>query len=145
MRPHPRQSRQHVLQLRQLHLHLRLARSRARRENIEYQLGAVHHPLTGGVLDVLALCRRELVVEHDERGIGGRDFFAQLVDLALSQIGRRVGLVDLLRHFADDDSAGGVDEPLELLEMLSYLVPRVRPLAWRPDEDCSLDRGRQLN
>jgi hypothetical protein len=29
--------------------------------------------------------------------------------------------------------------------MLGYLMSRVRPLAWRPDEDCSLDRGRQLN
>ena len=96
-----------------------------------------------GALDLLAL------VAHS-RGVADElvftlFFFAQLIDLSLPQIRRRIRLVDLLGHFADDDSAGGVDEPLELLEMLPYVVPGVGPLAWRPDEDRSLDRGRQLN
>ena len=145
MRPHPRQPRQHVLQLRQLHLHLRLARSRARREDVQNKLGPIHHPLAGGVLDVLALRRRQFVVEHHQRCVGRRDLLAQLLDLALPQVRRRIGLVDLLRHVADDVSAGGVDETLQLLEMLPDLVPRIRPLAWRSDEDRSLDGCRQFD
>jgi hypothetical protein len=67
VRPHPLQPRQHVLQLRQFHLHLRLAGPRARREDVEDQLRAVHHPRLQRLLEVLALRRRQLLVEDDER------------------------------------------------------------------------------
>src|SRR4030095_14364269 len=64
VRPHTRQARQHVLELRQLDLELGFPRSRSRRENVEDQLGAIHHALAGGVLDVLPLSRSELIVEN---------------------------------------------------------------------------------
>jgi hypothetical protein len=50
-----------------------------------------------------------------------------------------------LRDLADHDAAGGVDETLQLLEMLPDLVPRVRPLAWRSDKNGSLDGSRQFD
>src|SRR5690606_21148628 len=56
VRPHALQSREHVLQLRQLDLHLRFRRARTRREDVEDQLGAVHHPRLQRVLEILALC-----------------------------------------------------------------------------------------
>src|SRR6185437_10723429 len=80
--PHSSEARQHVLELRELHLHLGLARSRARREDIEDELGAVHHAAADRVLDVLALRRRQLVVEDDERRAVFLYAIAQLVDLA---------------------------------------------------------------
>jgi hypothetical protein len=55
VRPHPRQPGQHVLQLRKLDLHLRLARAGARGEDVEDELRAVHHALADGVLEVLPL------------------------------------------------------------------------------------------
>ncbi len=143
--PHAHQAWQHVLKLRQLHLHLRLARPRARREDVEYQLGAIHHALAGRVLDVLALRRRQLVVEHDQRRVLVVDDQAQLLDLSLPQVGRRIRLVDLLGNFADYEAARGIHEALQLLEMLVHLVLRVRPFARGPDEYRSLDRGLQLN
>jgi hypothetical protein len=66
VRPHPGQSRQHVLELRQLHLHLRFGGPCPNREDVENELGAIHHSLGGRVLDVLALARAQLVVEDDE-------------------------------------------------------------------------------
>src|SRR5690606_675271 len=39
VRPHPLQPRQHVLELRELDLHLRLGRARTRREDVQDELG----------------------------------------------------------------------------------------------------------
>ena len=44
--------------------------------------------------------------------------FAQLLDLALAEVRRRVGAVELLRERADDLGAGGVGEPLQLVQVL---------------------------
>ena len=41
--PHPRQSRQQILQLRQLDLQAAFATARALRKNVENQLGAIEH------------------------------------------------------------------------------------------------------
>ena len=44
VRPHARQPRQQILELRKLHLELGLAATRPCREDVENDLGAVHHP-----------------------------------------------------------------------------------------------------
>ena len=127
--PHARQPRQHVLELRELHLHLRFARARARGEDVEDQLGAVHHALADRVLDVLALRRRQLVVE-DARATPSvsLDAVAQLLDLALAEVGAGMRAVDLLRELAHDGRAGGVGELRELSQMVVDETPRARPL-----------------
>jgi hypothetical protein len=139
VRPHARQTRQHVFELRELDLELGLARPRARREDVEDQFGAIHDALASGVLDVLALRRRELVVEDDERRALLVDECPELVDLSLAEIGRRVRPIDLLRDAADDDRTGGVRELLQLLQMLVQVVTRRRPLPRRADEQGALD------
>ena len=48
-------ARQQVLELRQLHLHLRFGGARAGGKDVEDQLGAVHYPRADVVLEVLAL------------------------------------------------------------------------------------------
>jgi hypothetical protein len=133
------------LQLRQLDLHLGFTRARTRREDVENQLGAVHYPLARRVFDVLALRWRKLVVEDDQRRVPGGDLLAQLVDFSLAEVGGGIRLVDLLSNFTDDDCARGIDEALELFEMLANLMPRVRSLARRANQNRALDRRAQLD
>ena len=113
--PHARESRQHVLELRELHLHLRFAvRARVAKMSRISSARSID-ARADRVLDVLALAGRQLVVEDDERRLLRLDGLAQLLDLALAEVGARMRTVDLLRQFADDDRAGGVRELGELL------------------------------
>jgi hypothetical protein len=118
VRPHARQPRQHVLQLRELHLELGLVRPRARGEDVEDQLGPVHHPDADRLLHVLPLRGAQLVVEQDERRVEVARLVAQLVELALAEVGGRVRAVELLGERAHDVGAGGVRQAGELLEVL---------------------------
>jgi hypothetical protein len=145
VRPHSRETRQHVLELGELDLKPRFAGSRPRREYIEDQLGPVHHALAGGVLDVLALGRRQLIVENNEGRILGVDERPELLDLSLPQVGSGVGPIDLLCDAPDDNGTSGVDELLELLEMLIEIVARRRSFARRADKQGALDRRREGN
>ena len=89
------ETRQHVLHLRRRHLQLRLARARALRKDDEDEHCPIEHLhllatcLGEHVLDVAALGRRELLVEddcaHAHRFHQSRD----LVELALTDEGRR--------------------------------------------------------
>jgi len=143
VRPHSRESRQHVLELGELDLELGFAGPRPRCEDIEDQLGAVHHTLAGSVLDVFPLRWGQLIVEDDERRILRVDERPELLDLSLPQVGRGVGSIDLLRDGSDDDGTSGIDELLELLEVLIEIVARGRPFARRADKEGALDRRRE--
>ena len=145
VRPHARETRQHVLELGELDLQLGFAGPRSRGEDVEDQLRPVHHALARGVLDVLALGRPQLIVENDERRILRVDDGPELLDLSLSQVGRGVGPIDLLCDASDDDGTSRVDELLELLEMLIQIVARRRSLARRADKQGALDRRRESN
>jgi len=138
--PHARKARQRVLELRQFDLHLRLARPRAHREDVENQLGAVHHAAADRVLDVLALAGTQLVVEDDERRAGLADLVAQLLDLSGTEVRAGVRPVDLLDQVADDDCAGRIGELLELTKVLADGAASARPLERRADEQRPLDR-----
>jgi hypothetical protein len=129
--------------LRELDLQLGFARARARREDVENQLGAIHHALAGRILDVLALRRCELVIEDDERCVHLFDERAELVDLPFAEIRRRIRSVDLLRDAADDDRARRIDELLELLEMLVDVMARRCAFSRRANEQCPLERSRE--
>jgi hypothetical protein len=54
-----------------------------------------------------------------------------------------VRAVELLGEPADDDRAGGVRQPLELVEVLVEVVAGGRPLERRPDEQRALDGRRE--
>ena len=137
--PHPRQPRQHVLELRQLDLHLGFGGSSANREDVEDQLGAIHHPRAGRILDVLALARAQLVVENDQRRLSGARQFTKLVDLALAEVGPGVRAVDLLHEPADDLRSRGIGKLGQLLEMLVGGAPRAGPLPGCSDENGPFD------
>ena len=65
---------------------------------------------------------------------------AQLVDLALAEVGARMRAVDLLHHLADDDRAGRVRELGELAQVLVDGLSRARPLERHAHEERPLDR-----
>ena len=58
-----------LLEARQLHLQLALVGLRALREDFQDHLGAIEHAQLQFLFDVSLLRRRQLVVEHDERGV----------------------------------------------------------------------------
>jgi hypothetical protein len=97
------------------------------------------------LLELRALDRREVLVEQHQRRARGGERVLQLFDLALAQVevGRR--RVDALDDPADDLRAGGVREPLELLEMLIDMDRVVRPLAGSADKKGALNRGLDIN
>ena len=66
VRPHPGKPRQYVLVLRELDLELPLLCSGPSREYVEYQAAAVDDAHFSVLLERPGLCRRQIVVEHDE-------------------------------------------------------------------------------
>lgn len=126
------------MQLRELDLHLRLARAGTRREDVENELRTVHHAPADGVLEVLPLRRRELVIEDGDRRVGAANELGELVNLAAAEICRRMRAVELLRELADNCRAGGVGEEGQLAEVLAGRVAVWRALERGADEDDAL-------
>ena len=131
MGPQLGQARQHVLDLCQLHLHPSLTGAGVVGEDVEDQFGAVDdrhlaciarfvglrlHAVEN-LLDVAALGRREVVVEHDEGGLGLLHRPEQFLELALADQRARSRPVAALAHFSVDSAAGGLDQALELFEI----------------------------
>ena len=104
--PHAREARQRVFELGELHLHARLGAARPHREDVQNEFGAVDHALAHLLLEVLALRGGKLVVEDHDGRAGVRDERLELIQLAAADVGGGVGLVELLRQFADDARAG---------------------------------------
>ena len=76
------QPRQHVLELRQLHLQLALAGAGVAGKNVEDELGAVEHAARQRGLEVAKLCGRKVVIEEDQVGLGGGGYAGNLLNLA---------------------------------------------------------------
>ena len=126
VRPHPREPRQHVLQLRQLHLHPRLRGARARGEDVQDQLRTVHDPRADELLQVLALRRRELLVEDHQGGPALLHPVAQLLRLPLPHVEPRVRRVQPLRQGAHHLRSGGVGQPPSSVQVLLHGPERHR-------------------
>ena len=62
--PHASQSRQKILQLRELDLQPALAAAGALRENVENQLGAIEHLAREQILQVASLSGGKFVIEN---------------------------------------------------------------------------------
>ena len=138
--PHAREPRQQVLELRELDLELGFVAARARREDVEDDLGAVHDAHAETLFELDALHRRERFVEQDQRRAGGGQLALQRFDLALAEIEVGSGSVDPLDGPADDLRPGGIGEPLELLQMFIDVHRVVRAFSGCPNEIGSLDR-----
>ena len=106
VRPHPGQSRQDVLQLRHLDLHLAFARACALGEDVEDQRGSIQHLTVKDPLQVAGLRRTQFVIK-DHRV--HHPLFGQLgkfTGLAFTNEGGDMRSVELLRAFADDGGPG---------------------------------------
>ena len=90
------QTRQHIFELRQLHLELALTAARTQRENIEYQRGAVDHAHIGRLFHILYLCGRQLAVRHDQVDLLLTAQLGHLRQFAAAHIGGALGLWELL-------------------------------------------------
>ena len=126
MLPHAAHARQVVLELRELDLELSLGADGVLGEDVEDQLRAVDDARLERVLEVPLLRRVELVV--DEQHLGARLLVRalQLLELALADVGARVGPRAVLDELADRLDARG---PRELRAARRAPRRRRRPAA----------------
>src|SRR5713101_4529365 len=143
--PHARQARQQILELRQLDLQLRFVAARARREDVENDLGAVHDAHAEAFLQFHALYWRETFIEKQQGCICIFQIFSERFDLALPQIEVWGWGIDTLDGLADDLRSGRIGKPLQLLEVLVHVQRIIGPLAWGTDEKRALYRRLDLN
>ena len=112
----PRQPRQQILQLRQLHLQLPFTGARMAGKDIEDQLRAANHPHMHNVFNVSLLRGRKIVIKDDELGPRrtrrGRYFF----QLALADDGGRIRLVFRLQELARHLAAGTESQLAQLIQ-----------------------------
>ena len=116
VRPHPLQARHGVLMLGQFDRQPGLIRLRAAGENVEDQLRPVQHLHPGRLLEVPGLGRRQIVVEDDHVGVGGRDHRHQLVELPFAEVTRGVGRLAALGQASRHADAGRYRQPLQLVQ-----------------------------
>ena len=107
---------QPVAQQGQLHLRLALLAVGVLGEDVEDHRGAVDGRAPEELLEVALLGRGELVVEHHGVAVGLEGDLAQLLGLALADVGGRVGRGAALHEARHLVGAGGVDELRELVE-----------------------------
>lgn len=116
VRPHPHQAGQHVLQLRQFHLHARLMRAGVAAEDLQDQLGAVHHHDLQRLLHLGALGGRQVVVEDHHVRAADEHFSPRLLELARADEGAGVDPRTRLHHFAHHLAAHAGRQVAQLLQ-----------------------------
>src|SRR5438876_3956588 len=139
--PHARQTRQQILELRQLHLQLRLVTARPRGEDVENHLGAVHHAHAETLLQFDALDGGETLIEEHQGCIGILQIFGERLDLALPEIEVGSRRVDALDGLTNHLGSGRIGETLQFLQVLIDMHRFVRTFTRRPNKKGTLDRG----
>ena len=117
--PAAAQAGEPVAQERQLHLRLALGTARVLGEDVEDHRRPVDGGATEQLLQVPVLRRRQLVVEDDGVGVEAVAQGGDLLRLAATDEGRRVGRVAPLHDSPDDVGAGAVHQPGELVQLLA--------------------------
>ncbi len=125
------QSRQHVLHLRERDLRLALAGLGVLGEDVQDQGRPVDDLDLDHVLQVDQLARGELTVADHGVGAAGGDDVAQVLGLAGTDVGGRVGLVTALDHAVQHLGAGRLGQGGEL----GHRVLRLLQGAVGPDPD----------
>jgi hypothetical protein len=127
----------HVVQLGELDLCLALAGLGVLGEDVQDQRGAVHHLHLDPVLEVPELARRQLTVEDHGVRAGGLHDVAEAVDLAASDVRRRVGALPALVERVEHRGPGRLGEQGELGHRVLGVLHRA--LGPHPDEDHALE------
>ncbi len=110
VRPHAREAREEVLELREFDLESAFAGAGALSEDVENELSAVEHLARGEFLEIAALRGREFVVENDGGRVLCPALAGDLLGLALADVIGRGRLFELLDDGIDDLRAGGGGE-----------------------------------
>src|SRR6266487_5882780 len=104
--PHASQSRQKILQLRELDLQPALAAAGALRENVENQLGAIKHLAREQILEVASLSWRKFVIENHGGDLSILQRTFDPFRFAFSDVVGRSRFLQFLRDRVDDFGAG---------------------------------------
>ena len=135
--PEPRQPRQQMVQLRQLHLQLALARAGALGEDVENQRGAIEDFALENLFKVAALGRAEFLVEHHRVHLGLFALLRELARLAGADERRGVDPVEPLGAASGDLPTRRADQFLQLVERLAD-APRILALELHADDEDPL-------
>lgn len=105
-------------------------------EYVEDEGRAVDHPDTvaEGGLQLALVARPELIIEDDQVRADLADQRLDLLELALTDVGGAVRVVELLGGLADDDEAGRFGEPGQLEQALLDGQQRRVAVQLDPDE-----------
>jgi len=114
VRPAAHQARRQALELRELHLQLAFGGLRALREDVQDEIGAVHHDAPELLLQVALLRRRERVVEDDGGGIQLGGEARDLLDLAGAGVELGVGAAAPAAHHGVARHARAFHQALDL-------------------------------
>ena len=114
--PQAPHARQVVLELRQLDLELALGADGVLGEDVEDQLRPVDHTRLQRVLERSLLHGRELVVDDQRLRARALERLLQLLELALADVGARVGPLAVLDELGHRLDAGGARELSQLGE-----------------------------
>jgi hypothetical protein len=99
-------ARQHVFELRQLHLQLAFARSCVARKDIKDQLGAIEHTALKRTFKVAQLGRAQIVIEEHEVGASRTNDAGDFLHFARANQGCRIGPGAALHDLRGNLSAG---------------------------------------
>jgi hypothetical protein len=123
--PHAAHAREVVLELCQLDLQLPLRGDRVLGEDVQDQLGPVDDAGGQRILERPLLCRLQLLVDDQHLCTRARVFVLQLGELALADVGPRIGARAVLHDLADGRDAG-CPRQLPQLRQLVFVVGAVR-------------------
>src|SRR5216684_4065891 len=117
VRPSAGEARQQVLELRQLHLRTRFAAASPAGEDVENQAATVDDLRGDDLLQVARLCRRQVVVEDDQRGPEALGELLDLVGFSAADECGRIGRLAAGQYLLDHGPTRGLDQLLQLLQV----------------------------
>ena len=137
MRPHSRQARQQILQLRELDLQPAFTAARALREDVENELGAIEHFAREKIFQIASLRRRKFVVENDRSDVLILERLLDHLRFAFADVVRRRRLLQFLRDGIDDLRTGGVRQLAQFLHRIAQ-IPFRDAFLFQTDQERAL-------
>jgi hypothetical protein len=125
MIPQMRQARQQVLELRDLHLHLRGGRACSTRKDIENDFRAIDDLQLGDLLEIARLGRRKVVIEHEKIRVFATRQIAELLCFSGADVGAAVHPGPRLQHAVQHARTAGFGERGELVEAFLALLAAI--------------------
>jgi hypothetical protein len=129
---------EHVFQLRQFHLETPLGGTRAAREYVEDQLGAIDDLDTGGALEIALLSGGQFMVDDQNAGMERVRQLFQFLHLAVSQQRGGVHHGTDLKYFSCDLGASAGGQFGKLVKRFGGSAGRGAAASFKSRQDCFL-------